>query len=85
MYPSAAALTSDETGDVNKPGKSLSQRYVLIADGCGGGKRDRDAAGDHRNLDEVKFTGAGRAPLDETPEASLLKHGRIGETDGNAR
>ena len=42
-------------------------------------------AGDHRNLDEVKFTGAGSRIADETPEASLLKRWRIGKTDGHAR
>ena len=70
---------------VDKTGNSLSQRYVLIADRLGGGKRDRDAAGDHRDLDEVKFSGAGRASFDETPEASLLKRWRIGKTDRHAR
>jgi hypothetical protein len=37
----------------------------LVAHDARSGKRDRDAAGDHRNLDEVKFGGAGRASSEE--------------------
>jgi hypothetical protein len=55
----------------------------LVARDARGGKRDRDAADDHRNLYEVKFGGAARASSDEISEASLPKHWPIGKTDRN--
>ena len=72
-------------GRRHKPGRALPQRYALIAHHGSHGKRDRDAAGDHRNLDKVKLTGSGRTSFDDTSEASLLKRWRIGQTDGHAR
>jgi len=62
---------SDETGELRNGDRSLSQRYALVAHDLSGGKRDRDAAGDHCNLDEAEFSGAPRASFDETPKPAF--------------
>jgi hypothetical protein len=56
----------------------------LIAYSCRGDERDRDAARDQRNLDEVKLTSALRASFDEAPEASFLKRRGVGKTGRHA-